>query len=287
MRIVPVLLILALIPASGDAGRAAVPAPSPSALPPALVTAPIGPVGSEDGRIRVLPTSAPIARSFQVLAQGNTSGAMRSFAFKDDQGTAVTHGARVPHLAYLAIPWPTFGLTLYQVLGIERDDIHVAWLYCRGPTTLLGVYHESAQQDPLAWSPADAGSTCVGQPTSAPATSQVALAALDMPYPALVKGFTISGPSIAYDGSGPGRIVLGDATAVLLPFGVVDCSKACGGAGWQELHALLYEPDARRVTFGILYLINGQDGTVRLDHGLRLPDLERVSGTYPATWTIG
>ena len=60
----------------------------------------------------------------------------------------------------------------------------------------------------------------------------------------------------------------------MLPFTSVDCTM-CGGAGWWELHSLLWNGDA--ACFAILYLQNGNE-PMQLDCALCLPALDDPFG---------
>jgi hypothetical protein len=73
---------------------------------------------------------------------------------------------------------------------------------------------------------------------------------------------------------------------VLIPFESVDCS-ACGGAGWWELHSLLYDPDRQRACFGIFYMAPGATDRVDLTYSITLPDLSDPARFTPfdAEWS--
>ena len=110
----------------------------------------------------------------------------------------------------------------------------------------------------------------------------VKLPAVDMAVPALLGGVTMDGPSIHYDGMTPGTIDLG-TLLVLLPFDQVDCSD-CGGAGWYEVHSLLWDPKGR-LCFAIVYLFAPGDPML-VTYSLTLPDLSDPAGStsLPGSW---
>jgi hypothetical protein len=204
---------------------------------------------------------------FTFSTVGTGSSFVGSVSVNDGVGTVQLGNANVPVVVYEKQPFKDF--TLYQSLAIASDRWYVVWFYCLGGD-LQGVYYEST--DGTAITTEGASGACVegDQPNGAP----VMLPASEIAYPSLEQGFSVDGPAVSYDGSGPGAITLGGVDYALLPFTSVDCTL-CGGPGWWELHSLLWNGSS--ACFAILYLQNGSD-PMQLDYALCLPGLDDPFG---------
>ena len=135
-------------------------------------------------------------------------------------------------------------------------------------------------------SPVDASGTCtVGAAT---VTEKLPLPAIDLPFPAAVKGYSIKGTDISLRTDGTGDVRTLGREWNLYPFNVVDCSE-CATPGWFELHSLMWNAAAKRVCFGIFYLDQDEPKSVEFDYPMCLgggsvaPD---ETPLIPATWSL-
>jgi hypothetical protein len=178
---------------------------------------------------------------------------------------------------------PTFDLTLYQALAVERDRIWILWFYCRVSTHQLdGIYYEATDGTEVTFE--TAYGTCQDLDTTS--TVAVQFPAIDLAPPPLIDGYQIDGGLVKLDGARPGTVTLGGAPLTVYVFNTVDCSRDCGSPGWLELHALLWDDADKRVCFGIFYLRLNDPDHVQLAWSLTLPSLVDPAGdvTLPATW---
>ena len=152
------------------------------------------------------------------------------------------------------------------------------WFYCQGGQ-LTRLYAEGT--DGVVPGTESATGTCTVTTGQGP---DLTLPAIDMAYPRLVDGLHLDGAEISYDGVHAGQIQVAGREDVLLPFGRVDCAD-CGTPGWQELHALVWDPTWPQLCVGIFYFFD--PGQVRLPRLLCLPNVFDPTGgntTYEASW---
>lgn len=205
-----------------------------------------------------------------------------NLSIRGNVGEAYIDGRAVPLFSYVRIPWPDFGLVLFQVLAIESDRWHVLWLYCDGPD-LTNIYYQDTLDHEVTYQ--GMSGICVDVPLS-PTLTHIQFPATDMAYPPLEGGYTMTGPALAYDGQGPGSIVIGGRTLILLPFNDVDC-RMCGGPGWWELHSIAWDPERSQATFLILYLQTQDPGHVSASYGITAPSLASLGYlSFSASWTV-
>jgi len=234
-------------------------------------------------RIVLAATAGDLDLGFRAAADGTGSSLIGAVRLTDAVGTIEVGGPPIDAVVYQRIDWEAqTGYTLLQALLVAPDRWYVAWLYCRA-TALEVVWLEGTDGTPLGYEAA----TGLCSHDATPMTASVALPAVDMPLPVAAGGFAIDGVDLSLDDAGPGRLVLGGAEMVLLPFETVDC-RSCGGAGWWEIHALLWRPDAGRACYAILYLRRDVLGSVLVAYALTLPDLSDPAGSVevPATWSV-
>jgi hypothetical protein len=260
-------------------------------------------------QIEVSETNATLSLGFDVTVHGTSAGVVSQIDLMHNTGRVRFGDRSADALAYEQQPF--FPFTLYQVISTEPDQWHVLWLYCMGPS-LVSIYHESTASGitgfdeasgsceagslpaptpgngaPPGNGPPDGGPPPPPPPPPPPISTTVHLVASDMPYPKLVGGYEIDGPSLQVHGEGPGSIVIDGRELILLPFADVDCSRDCGFPGWYELHVLIWDPARRQATFAIVYLLQTAPDRVSLEYGLTLPTAQRVTALFTGThWSV-
>jgi hypothetical protein len=216
---------------------------------------------------------------FSVAGAGSST--IGRFSVTHGAGTIELAGRQVAAASYQRQSFPD--LNLYQTLAVEKDRLWVLWFYCSTTNgSLTGIYYEATDGTPVTFEAASG--TC--QDSNQTSTVDVQFPAFDLVVPPLLPGFTIDGPDVHLDGAAPGTVTLGGARLTVLVFNTVDCS-GCGTPGWTELHALLWDPTAGRVCFGIFYLFSNDHGAVELAWSLTLPELIDPADhlIMPANWT--
>jgi hypothetical protein len=236
-----------------------------------------GPTDAGSPRI-VIPATTGSALAEAVNLAGSATSVIGNVAITNGVGTVQISGQTVSALVYERQPFGAY--TLYQTLAVSPDRIHVLWFYCL-TNTLAFVYYEgtggTAVLEQMATGTCADTNTMESQPVSFPA--------VDMPIPALVTGYTVTGASIEIPSGAPGWVNRGKTWTVLV-FATVDCSMTCGPPGWWELHALLWDPAAPALAYGIFYL-EVPGGPVVLDYlSPVLPTLGSSSSpNFIATYT--
>lgn len=228
------------------------------------------------------PTMGTLALDFRVALSGTGSLFVGDFQIHDGVGTIEIEDETLPVFVYERQPWPQQGYTLYQALAVSDHGWTVMWFYCT-EEGLDSIYLESTDGIPL-------------QTLFAEGTCDVQLSGVEVPmdlpgteFSVLYSGdpFTIEGPEISVAAGELGEVIIDAVPHVVAPFETVDCSTACGMPGWYEVHALLWDPEALRASFEIIYL--EVDGSVRMAYGITLPDLVDLKDEDPfdAEWSFG
>jgi hypothetical protein len=168
----------------------------------------------------------------------------------------------------------------FQIIAVQGDRIIVTWVGCYGGD-LAFVYYETT--DGIASQQPDRASGYCDI-VDASATEAVDLPALSMSPPALVRGFTIAGADLSFDGVSTGRATFAGASWSMYPFHAVDCS-ACDVSGWYELHSLFRDEASGNTCIGILYLTADAPNQVSLDYTTCLPAVTLASDrVFASTW---
>jgi hypothetical protein len=153
-----------------------------------------------------------------------------------------------------------------EIVAVQPGRVILTWVTCYD-SELAYVYYETTDGIASQKSQPASGTCDVVDQSSAEAVS---LPALSIPGPAVVSGFTITGPELSFDGTLPGKATFGGATWAMYPFHTIDCT-ACASPGWYELHSLFWDPSKRAVCAGILYLEESPMTEVELAYLLCLP----------------
>jgi hypothetical protein len=254
---------------SGATPDAAVDASSPDAA-----------VGSGMPATLVIGASAgTVTDAFRLSASGTAGTPYGAVSLSADVGTIDLGGGAAPAFVYATVA--EGGYTLYDGFAVTPTSWDAFYLYCNNGA-LADVYDERVGGHGMVYAPVTGGA-CSASTTQTAA--QVALPAFSISTPAPVGGSTVSGNAIEI-ADGTGTVVVGATRMPLVVFDTVDCS-ACGGAGWFELHSIVWDAGQQRAIFVIVYLINGTPGSVELAYARSLPDLGDPLGTrtLAATWT--
>jgi hypothetical protein len=234
-------------------------------------------------RVHAGATDAPLDLAFTAAVTGNGMRRIGAIAIDGSVGTIEIYDELYDVLVYEKQPWGKFDLVLLQGLAVREDDLAMVWFYCDGEA-LVAVFSESVEGLPLL----DETATGICAYSDEPSIADVALPAVDLAYPELVPGYTISGADVEYDGVNPGFIRWDSSTYELLPFELVDCTETCGGTGWWELHVALLDRATARACVGVVYLMLDRPTRVAIEYAICLPDLADPTGgraNFIASWT--
>jgi hypothetical protein len=224
-------------------------------------------------------TDAMLDVPFTVSAAGAGTKAIGQIALTNGVGTVEIDGQEVQAAVYEQQPFGMY--TLYQTLAVSPGRIDVLWLYCNAGV-LDFVYHEGTDGTGVIDEPATG--TCTASSTAS--VEQVTFPAVDMAYPPLLTGYTVTGAEVSIPSGMPGSVTVGGTMLTVLAFNAVDCSTGCGTPGWYEIHSLIWDPKVAKVTFAIFYLFpSGMP--VEVEYALTLPDLSDLvpATTFTATFT--
>jgi hypothetical protein len=195
----------------------------------------------------VIPATRGLVSADTVTLSGSGTSDIGEVAITNGVGTVRIGGQDVPALVYERQP---FGAdTLYQTLAVSADRIHVLWFYCQAGG-MTNAFYEGT--DGTEVTNETASGTCAD--TLASASQPVSFPAVDMPTPPLVTGYTVTGPDLSIPSGAPGWVNMGSTWTVLV-FEDVDCTS-CEAQGWYELHALLWDPGAPALLYGVFYLFS-------------------------------
>jgi hypothetical protein len=230
-----------------------------------------------------------------VTLAGSGSGDLGAIAIAHGLGSITFQGTDVAAFYFVgsAVPLADAGADSalaqerdLELVAVQGDRVILAWVTCYDGD-LAYVYYETT--DGLASSKsAPASGTCAIVDQATP--EAVRLPALSMPAPALVPGFTITGPQLSFDATAPGHATFGGTTWSMYPFHAIDCS-ACTSPGWYELHSLFWDPTKRAACVGILYLQESTTTEVELAYLVCLPDVTSPIPNdqlfFGSSWTKG
>jgi hypothetical protein len=248
-------------------------------------------------------TTIDVARSHgawqadqDVNLTGNGSGALGAISIAHGVGTITFQGTPVDAFYFTgsAVPLgtdagPDSSLAQerdLEIVAVAPDRIILAWITCY-EGDLAYVYYETT--DGVASSKSQpASGTCAV--TGSPYAEAVSLPALSMPAPALVSGFTITGPQLSFDGASAGQSSFDGATWAMYPFHVIDCT-ACASPGWYELHSIFWSASQGAACAGILYLQESSPSQVELAYLICLPSLTSPISSdqlfFASSWAKG
>lgn len=247
-------------------------------------------------RIEVAPTQASWQADEDVSLQGSGSGDLGAISLAHGVGSITFQGSPVDAFYFVgsAVPLGADGgadssLTQerdLELVAVQGDRVILTWVTCYD-SELAYVYYETT--DGIASQKSQpASGTCnvVDQSHTEP----VVLPALSMAAPAVVTGFTITGPQLSFDSTSAGQATFGGTTWAMYPFHTIDCS-ACASPGWYELHSLFWDAAKRSACLGILYLEVSSMTEVELAYLVCLPDVTSPIANdqlfYGSSWTKG
>lgn len=226
-------------------------------------------------------SSDNVTNAFSVTASGTAGSPYGALSFSGDVGTIDVGGGPAAGFVYATVVEGAY--TLYDGFAVSPSAWDAFYLYCNGGK-VVDVYDEKISGHGMVYAAVTGGSCSV---VNSQTVAHVGLPAFSIPTPAPVGGYTVSGTGIEVAGDGNGTLTIGSTALPLVVFDTVDCS-ACGGAGWYELHSIVWDAMQQHAVFVIVYLINGMTSSVELAYARSLPDLGDPIGTVtrPATWTV-
>jgi len=241
------------------------------------------------GKIDIPASNGAWQADADVTLDGDGAGDLAAIHLQHGVGT-ITFGGAAASAFYLAgspIPMGTSGANsgrYLEVVAVQPGRIVLAWVECDA-SNLTFVYYETT--DGIATAAAlRASGVCnvVQQPTAEP----FAAPATSILVTSVVSGFSVAGPQLSFDGSGPGRADFASATWTAYPFHAIDCTT-CMAPGWYELHTLFVDPTSSTACVGILYLWEPAPNGVDLAYLVCLPSVTNPAGaaqlSLDATWT--
>lgn len=252
------------------------PTPNPSAFPTATATPPEMPATIDVGA-----TNVTVSLPFGLSIDGTGTGIAGAVDVAASVGTIAIQGTSFAVAFYEKQPWPEFGYTLYQGLVIGSSRWDVVWAYCNAGAGLAYIWHEGMTGAPLDYYNASGTCTDTGVATS----TTVAFPAVSFATPAPVTGFTIDGAEVTLADGEPGLLHVDGAWRRFVVFGTVDCT-ACGGAGWYELHSVVWDHETDSAAFAIVYLDFATPASVLTAYARSIPDFTDTVGVreLDATW---
>lgn len=173
-----------------------------------------------------------------------------------------------------------------RALAIKGTAIYPLRLYCTYDGELDYVYYSGTDQ--LSYDGESIEGRCgVGDGT---AERRLRFPSLDLQVPARRTGVTVDGPSINLSADGTGTVVVDGASREFHVFEHGFCGSCAdnGEPVWHDLHALLWESEAQRLTYVVASFDEG-DADVVLSQGVVLPGLSNDESTWttlPATVTV-
>lgn len=233
--------------------------------------------------IAVDPTSVTVSLPFGLSLNGNGTGFIGAVSVTDNAGTIAVDGSSLAIAFYEKQPWPEFGYTLYQGIAIGPTRWDVVWAYCNTGGSLAYIWHEGMTGAPLDY--LNATGTCAD--TAVTTSTTVAFPAVSFDTPVPVAGYTIDGADISLANGESGLLRFDGAWRAFVVFERVDCT-ACGGAGWHELHSVVWDESVGAAVFVILYLDFAYPESVLTAYARSLPDFTDPIGVLEldATWAV-
>lgn len=242
---------------------------------------------ADAARVELAATAGRLFAEVPVDLAGAGSARVGAMELTSSVGTVTVDGEVLQAFVDERVPWPDTGFVMQQVVAVGATRLVTLWVYCDGDA-LQYLYLGDVAAAPL--DRETATGTCTEHAEGR--FVDVALPALTLELPALVGGFTVAGPAITVHDGAAGQVRDDEVSFTLLPYRVVDCSTGCGGAGWYELHSLLWRSTEQQVAFAIVYLhldeSLGAGRDVQVVSARPLPDLEASfpdGTTYVATFT--
>ena len=246
-------------------------------------------------RIAVASTQGSWQADEDVTLTGSGSGDLGAISIAHGLGSITFQGTPVDAFYFVgsAVPLADAGADSslaqerdLELVAVQADRVILAWITCYDGN-LAYVYYETTDGIASSMSTPASGTCAIVDQTTSEAVS---LPALSMPAPALVSGFTITGPQLSFDATAPGHATFGGTTWSVYPFHTIDCS-ACTSPGWYELHSLFWNPTKRAACVGILYLQESMTTEVELAYLVCLPDVTSPIPNdqlfFGSSWTKG
>lgn len=267
----------------GDAGDAT---PRSRDIRPDSGTPDDADVGVADGRapdgVRVEATSAEVQTDFRASVVGDLSESLSGVELTDNSGWIRLGGEQISAFAYRLQNWDAQGQTLVQTLAVRGDALYVLWLYC-SDSTLDGAYYEGTDGTPMTWVPANSGTCDLSTETR---NVQVDLPAVSFAKPSADHAFEVTGGDLEIRPGKAGTFEADPRDWTVFGFETVDCTSGCGDPGWWELHAILWNEQARELCFSIFYLFEGTRDP-RVSYSMCLPSARDKIGdrTIGGTWS--
>ena len=226
-------------------------------------------------------SNGTVTDAFSLTASGTAGAPYGAVSVSGDVGTIDLGGGAAAGFVYATVNEGAY--TLYDGFAVSQASWDAFYLYCEN-AALADVYDERVGGHGMIYAAVSGGHCSASAVQTA---AHVSLPAFSIATPAPVGGYTVSGNGIEVGADGTGTLDIGATRMPLVVFDDVDCS-ACGGAGWYELHSIVWDAAQQRAVFVIVYLINGSATSVELAYARSLPDLGDPIGTrvVTATWTV-
>ena len=215
-----------------------------------------------------------------------TEGRDTSITLTNGVGEMLVNGEHVPVVAPYLVSWDPPGghIDMIIIMGTSAHNVEIAYLYCH-----MGMTYSN-------WAESLDASLDTSNTSSNPCT-------FDMSGAHVLSAFTpfdsaptdmrtvttasVSGSAFNLTAGGEASITVDGLTWMMHPFNIVNCDAAtCGGAGWYELHSLLYGPRGE-TAFTIAYLINDAPANISFGYSMRFDVPTRFDiPTLAASWSI-
>ncbi len=217
----------------------------------------------------------------RVAIDGQGSDHVGTIDIQNSTGSVVIAEESLDVLVYQKIPWEEFERTLYQTIAMSPEVLYVMWFYCDDSDDLREVWLEGIDGYELTWEQGTGSCSGLDETHSV----DVEFPAVDWPVPETLSHFEVTGADLEIGPDTGNRVLLGGRNYHVVVFDEVDCTTICGGDGWYELHALLWDPATPRVYFGIFYLYD-DNPHIQLAWVIGLPDLDEPGPLYfEADWS--
>jgi hypothetical protein len=242
-----------------------------------------------DEEIAVPETSTSTIAGGRVSAHADPGQGV-TLAIDDNQGTIGFDG-RGPLQAFVYQQQPFDGQILFSGLAIEDGTWFPFWLYCDPGGRLTYLYGERSDRS-YAVFPAISGTCSVAD---GPFAFDLHVPAHHVRHVSLTCGFAVHddrpgvppAPALDLGDSRPGTMLWNNNQATVLVFATVDC-RSCGTPNWYEFHALVWDPAATRLAFGIFFTFpdDSQPG-VQAELLMELPAASTSIFQFPAaSWSL-
>lgn len=237
--------------------------------------------GAASQRIEIPAVQTTKTLAARVAIDGQGTDHVGAIDVEDSTGSVVIGQESLDVLVYQKIPWEAFGRTLYQTIAVSAEVLYVMWFYCDGSDDLREIWLEGIDGYELTWE--QGTGSCSGLDDTH--SVEVEFPAVDWPIPETLDRFEVMGQDLEIGPDTENSVLLEGVDYQVMVFDEVDCTTECGGDGWYELHALLWDPAAIRVYFGIFYLYE-DNPQIQLAWVIGLPDLDEPGPLYfEASWS--